>query len=68
MALTAVIERTKVYDMLDMKAGRTRGSTIVLNTVGTSAPRSWAASSIEGSIWCNAVIPFSSPTGSSLIT
>ena len=50
IALTAVIAITKVYDVLEMNAGRTNGYTIVLNTVGTSAPRSCAASSIDGSI------------------
>ena len=49
-------------------AGRTSGRTTVRKTVAESAPRSVAASSMEGSIWRSEAISPSTPTGSSRTT
>ena len=62
-ALTEVMLLTKVYTSPPKNAVLISGSVTVVNTLNEFAPRSAAASSIDGSICLSEVIPERTPIG-----
>ena len=63
IALIAVILRTKAVTSPLKNESLISGSVMVVNTVPLPAPRSYADSSMDLSIWRSAEIPLLVPTG-----